>query len=228
MKFGILESMEPKLVFDKINDRYLCSQCHEERSEFKERDYKGQNCYSNLLPGFSSEKLTVPIDILVIAEAHGGGRKTDFRKQVNLKEEMDNIGDYYLKKEIEKFHQSEMRKLFNILKNANKTWVFTDLIKCFVWQGDDNELHGKKNREIAIEYCRKYLDEQIKITKPKIFLALGNTVLSKYFKLPKLNHGDKQPINGSSLIFSIFPSRNTADLWVKYGGWNKIVPKLLI
>ena len=67
----------------------------------------------------------------------------------------------------------------------DKNWVFTDLIKCFVWKGRDKskKLKSSKNKETAIEYCQKYLDKQIHTLRPKKILSLGNTVTKEYFNL---------------------------------------------
>lgn len=234
MNYGILSDKVSRQLFEEINKRTYCNDCQKERSIFSIKDKKYNNCYSNLLPGFSSKKTSIPIDILIVAEAHGGGREDTFRPQTNLEIEIAGLGNYYLKFPLQKFHQSEMRKLLNILNESDKNWVFTDLIKCFVWQGRDNskKLKVSKNKETAIEYCRKYLDKQIHTLRPKKILSLGNTVTKKYFNLnDHICHGSvhKLSINDYSfeLVFSIFPSRNTADRWVEYGEWENIVSKLI-
>lgn len=230
MKYGILHSNQIRPLFEEINKCNFCADCHQARHEFKERDFKTYKRYSNLLPGFSSEIVQIPIDILIIAEAHGGGRASDFRDQKSLDEEVNNIGNYYLVNQLEKFHQQQMRHFFNSLNKYSKSWIFTDLIKCFVWQNKDGNLNGSRNRDIAVEYCKGYLTKQIAVLQPKNILILGNNVATKYFSLKKAYHGEIYPPakeRTAKLIFSRFPSRNTADLWVKDGGWDKIIPILI-
>jgi hypothetical protein len=232
MRYGILNEKESRKLFEDINGRTYCVDCQKERSRFSNKEKKN-NRYSNLFPGFSSEKVSIPIDILIVATAHGGGREETFRPQNNLATEVAELGDYYLTHRPQKFHQIEMRKLFNILKEKSKIWIFTDLIKCFVWQGRDEseKLKGSENTKMAIGYCRKYLDNQIVLLKPKKIISLGNIVTGQYFKLRgEFSHGSvhKLSIDAHSfeLIFSIFPSRNTADLWTEHGGWDEIVSKI--
>lgn len=234
MNYGILSDTASRQLFEEINKRTFCYDCQKKRYKFSFYDKKYNNCYSNLLPGFSSQKTSIPIDILIVAEAHGGGREDNFRLQKQLKIEIVGLGDYYLESPLQKFHQSEMRKLLNILNESDKNWVFTDLIKCFVWQGDDKskKLKGSKNKETAIEYCREYLDNQINTLQPKKILSLGNTVTNKYFNLnDRIYHGSvhKISINNHSfeLVSSIFPSRYTADKWIENSEWENIVSKLI-
>jgi hypothetical protein len=217
-KFGILKNLECRGIFEKINKRELCKECHEKRAKFESRDKKHNSCYSNLIPGFSSSEIKPPVDILIVAEAHGGGRQDSFRKQGKLDDEVNYISDYYLNDPLSTYHQQQMRELFNELDNLNKSWVFTDLIKCFVWR-------GKGNVEKAIESCKNYLDWQITVLAPKKILALGQKVATKYFALPLkiLTHGE---IYKDSIVWSYFPSRNTADIWVENGGWRNIINKL--
>jgi len=234
MTYGILKGSVIRKLFEEINKRPYCNNCHAERSKFAIQDKKGYKCYSNLLLGFSSERVSIPIDILIVAEAHGGGREDNFREQMDVETEIDRLGVYYLRDSLHKFHQKEMRELLYKLNESNKTWIFTDLIKCFVWQGrdDSKKLRGSENKNAAIINCRKYLDKQITILLPKKVLSLGNTVTYKYFNLHNsFKHGSTHSctINSHSfeLVFSIFPSRNTADLWIQHGGWNSIIPKLI-
>jgi hypothetical protein len=223
LSYGILEQQLFRHAFEKINERPLCRNCHRERSRYNDIDQRS-NSHSNLLPGLSSTKVNLPLDILIIAEAHGGGRTKDFRQQSDLEFEVNNIGGYYLESRIDKFHQHEIRILLNFLTESDKKWVFTDLIKCFVHQ------KYKENREIAIKYCSRYLNEQIESFQPKTIIALGRTVAGKYFKLRGLKHGEVKNIktrNGTmKLIYSIFPSRNTADLWVANDGWNPVLKRM--
>lgn len=229
MDYGILKERTCFKLFERINTRFLCNQCHRERVKFSTMDKKKHNSHSNLLPGFSSENIKLPLDLLIVAEAHGGGREEDFRNQVDLKAEIVNLAEYYLIKPIKKYHQQEMRHLLNYLNNKRIKWVFTDLIKCFVWRGYENKnnLDGSENVRIAIRNCSTYLKEQIKTLRPKKVLALGKTVAIEYFKLPnKLEHGNTYAgLVGDQefpIVYSIFPSQFTADLWVEHGGWKKV------
>lgn len=107
------------------------------------------------------------------------------------------------------------------------------VIKCFVWQGFDRKsnLDGRTNKEIAIKHCRKYLDKRVELFQPKKILVLGKTVAKTYFRLQELAHGITQETrigsNRCVLIYSIFPARNTADLWIANNAWIPILPKIV-
>jgi len=225
MKYGLLDNKTISNFFRKeINSCKYCKDCKLFRSVFSKKDKKHNNSYSNLLPGFSSKNLEIPIDVLVIAEAHGGGRKSTFRTQKELAIEVNEIGNYYLVDPIKKFHQKEMRDLFEELEKRNLTWVFADLIRCFVWQGNENKLDGRKNVQQSIIFCKKYLDKEISFLKPKKIICLGKKVAEKYFGIKdKLAHGS---ICKSNVIWSYFPSRNTADIWVASKGWTPIFTQI--
>ena len=79
MTYGILTNQTCLTLFEKINRRPYCNECQKKRSKFLEKDKKHNSCYSNLLLGFSSEDIDIPIDVLIVAEAHGGGREENFR-----------------------------------------------------------------------------------------------------------------------------------------------------
>ena len=228
-EFGILKNPEYRELFEEINKRELCKKCQEKRAKFESRDKKHNNCYSNLIPGFSSSEIKPPVDILIVAEAHGGGRQDSFHTQGKLDAEVNYMFDYYLNDPLANYHQQQMRELFNELTNLGKSWVFTDLVKCFVWKGKKKNLNGKENFEKAIESCRNYLDQQIGVLEPKKILALGGKVATKYFGLPpkgrSLTHGAVYD-QDHTIVWSYFPSGYTADLWVKNGGWRNIINKL--
>jgi uracil-DNA glycosylase len=108
-------------------------------------------------------------------------------------------------------------------------WVFTDLIKCFVWHGADKEngLYGIKNWGKAIIYCGKYLEEQIRLLQPRKIIGLGGTV-AQNFGLDKPEHGSIHSIRINSVyVHSIFPAQWTADLWVAKNGWEPVIQKLV-
>jgi len=226
MSFGILGDARCRPIYEKINQRELCDKCQAERSPFAILDKKGKPFYSNLLPGFSSPEISIPVDVLIVAEAHGGGRHEDFRPQKELDYEISWLAAYYLTDTLRKFHQAQMRVLLQYLDTAKKSWAFTDLIKCFVWHGFDKKsnLDGEINWATAIKYCRGYLDQQIDLLQPRKILGLGGTV-AKYFELDRPQHGSVQRINNhqSLYVHSIFPSQWTADQWIAKKGWEKVI-----
>ena len=78
--FGILKNKKTLKVFDEINTKRLyCEQCRKDRISFSKSDKRHNDSFSNLLPGFSSSEIQIPLDVLVIADSHGGGRKETFR-----------------------------------------------------------------------------------------------------------------------------------------------------
>lgn len=222
MSNGILRNKDFREFYEKLNKRPYCNSCWEERISFEIKDKKDTDSYSNMIPGFSSNELTLPIEILIIAKAHGGGRKDSFRKQIDLKTELELLENYYLSDKLVKFHQEQMRSLFNYLNKKKINWVFTDLIKCFVWHGNEDGLNGNTNFNKAISHCKSYLTKQINYLKPKVILSLGDTVSNSYFNIPKPVHGELYQIGQSTIVHSTFPSGFTADRWVERGGWKKV------
>lgn len=236
MEIGILKDKNCRKLFEYINRRPLCKECQKARLPYshndKKRNEKGILSYSNLLPGFSSPKVFIPVDILIIAEAHGGKDKTDFRDQRDLNFEVKKLARYYREKPLQKFHQAMVRELLNILDEEGKTWVFTDLLKCFVWRRGKE---GHLNEEKAIEFCRKYLDRQIEALKPRKILVLGKKVAQSYFGMEGKNFKNKHGTihikdwkdKSLYLVLSLFPSQMTADNWIEKGGWNPVLKSLL-
>ncbi len=232
----MLTSESYRDLFEWINKRCLCKGCKNERSKFCTKDKNNHACRSNLIPGFYSKNIVRSIDILIVAEAHGGGRDEDYHEpQLPVDEEVSYIANYYLTDKVSKFHQWQMRELLEHLNKAGKSWVFTDLIKCFVWHGKDKSLNlkGSDNKKKAIKHCRKYLDEQIKVLQPRKILVLGQTVGREYFRLKGLkssNHGRVYPSQidnvKTTLVYSVFPSQITADIWAEKGGWELVIEKL--
>ena len=227
MSQGILNNPECKTFYEKINERILCIKCREERSLFSHKDKKHNSSYSNMIPGFSSSHLQVPIDLMIIAEAHGGGRADAFRNQRSLQIELEHLEQYYLQKEISKFHQSEMKKFLLQLNDLNLTWVFTDLVKCFVWQDRKDELDCRTNFKKAEAHCSKYLQQQLDFLRPKLIISLGGKV-SSYFKIKSAQHGTLYERAGRKIIHCTFPSRNTADHWARNKEWSLILERLSI
>lgn len=221
---GILKNETCKELFEEINRQPCCEVCRDKRKKFAKHDKKYNEHYSNLLPGFSSEKIAIPLDILIVAEAHSGAGKESFREQKGLEEEIDEFAKYYLPENIETFHQQQMRVLLKHLNEEGRVWIFTDLIKCFVWHGKKNELKGSENKNEAINHCRGYLNDQIKVLQPKIVISLGKTVYYTLCKDSKseFKHGGSSNNSEYTLISSYFPSRMTADLWVKNKDWGPI------
>ncbi|MBA7596069.1 hypothetical protein ES703_03038 [subsurface metagenome] len=224
-EYGIMKNDLSKNLFKQINDEYrletskTCADCREQRKRFKSLDKKNKHSsFSNLLPGFSSEQIEIPVDILIVGEAHGGGRENDFHKQLEIEEEVAYIGSYYLYDAIVKFHQYQIRELLHRLDELSKMWVFTDLLKCYV-------ANDRENRKIAIKHCEKHLISQIELLQPRVILALGKTV-GTYFKLRQFDHSKLYDIDGKKILYSIFPGRNTSDLWVANGQWEPILREI--
>lgn len=240
IQYGILKNQKIRDFFNKeINSRKLCPECRKKREErgLADKDKKWLGHYSNLLPGFSSSKVTMPIDILIIAEAHGGGGNRYFRQECDyfrqdLNQEVASIGGYYLAEEINKFHQSEMRKLFRELDRLNKTWVFADLVRCYVYQSQRKK--EKENWMIATKYCQEYLRKEINFLQPKIIICLGDKValfIKNFLGFrEEFERGRKYEVklndNKITIIRSYFPSKNTADLWVANRGWDSVIARL--
>lgn len=229
MTCGILQNKRTRPLFEEINARRLCKECRGERNKFVDFDKKGSLlCYSNLLPGFSSEKVDIPLDVLVVSEAHGGGGEDNFCKQRELDYEVSEMCNYYTMLPDKTFHQQQLRHLLKHLNNIPLLWVFTDLIKCFVWHGSDKKrgLDGSLNKRTAIGHCRSYLEKQIAALQPRIVVGLGGTV-SKYFGLKRPSHASVQTISivgcNFNYIHSMFPAQWTADQWVKNKGWELII-----
>ena len=115
-----------------------------------------------------------------------------------------------------------MRKLFSRLNKMEVSWVFTDLVKCYVY---DKKTDGAINFEMAKGHCRNYLNDQIRNLKPKLILTLGKTVfkqLTDFKNAPE--HGVIVNCNKHmTIVHSIFPSERTANMWVKNGGWREVV-----
>lgn len=225
MSQGILGNAACKEFYKEINLRKLCAQCREERKDFAARDKKHNESYSNMIPGFSSPHLTVPIDTMIIAEAHGGGRADAFREQGELQSELEHLEKYYLEKDIIKFHQAEIRKLIFNLNALQASWVFTDLVKCFVWQGNKINPEGKVNFRMAIGHCSAYLTSQIDYLRPKTIISLRKKVAG-YFEIKNPKHGKIYHTKGYTVLHSIFPSGYTADTWVANKEWLVILREL--
>jgi len=211
-KYGITTNCTVRNVFEWVNKRTLCEKCRKDRYKIDpaiEEKEKKNNFFSNLILGLSSESIEVPLDLLIIGEAHGG-RPDAFRTQKSLEKEVEYIADYYLFKELlEKFHQKEMRDLFEWLDEQRIKYVFTDLVKCYVWRKNN------ENFEIAIERCSEYLQRQVDVLQPRIILVLGKKAQKQ---INKWHFKQNKP----HIINSIFPSMFTADKWVKTDGWAQI------
>jgi len=231
-QYGILANKKVRELLEAINERPYCKKCRSDRKDFQNKDMKkgedGEKHLGIIIPGFSSPEVS-PLDIMIIADSIGGGRKGDFRPKTNipLEKVVHYLGDYYLDDKIATFHQYQMRKLLYWLeRDFQSNWIFTDLVKCFVYQGGEqvNGRNGKANMKKAIGYCSQYLDDQIEKLNPQIILILGTRVASNYCnlrssQLRQLKHGDRFKCNRNDrhhdFIYSIFPSMRTADIWVK-------------
>ena len=238
MKCGILGNVACRTVFEWINERPICPQCRTARKKFKDKDRKGKRGYSNLVPGFSSKKLDIPIDIMIVGQGHGGKQEKSFRKQRTLEEEIEWALEGYGRSGNHpmSFHAQEMKELFDALDTRKKTWVYTDLVKCYVWSGVDKKdnLKGSENFKKAIGYCRNYLQKQIQVLKPRTVLTLGGlvtrvlvpTFLEGKHKLNDFVYEGEIEGHKCRIVSSYFPSRYTADLWVKSRKWKPALAKL--
>jgi hypothetical protein len=142
-----------------------------------------------------------------------------------LEIELGGLENYYLQQELTKYHQSEMKKLLLILNKKNINWVFTDLVKCFVWQSNKDGLDGGRNFQTAISHCSVYLEQQIDFLKPKLILSLGGRV-SSFLGIKHPKHGMIYNKRSCKILHSTFPSRNTADLWIKNKEWSIIIKQI--
>ena len=234
MAQGILTNEKVKEYYENLNfNLHQCNQCRTARIKYEQHDKKKTGHYCSVGMGFSSERLSIPIDVLILSESHGGGDKAGFREQKTLQKEINEFNYYYREYDIVKFNQYLIRQLVSTLDKMNKTWLFTDLLKCFVAKEEDN-------MTLAIQYCSIYLMEQLSLLRPKVIICLGNkafTFLKQYFDLkevPKKKHGSIYDItfnsNGisfdSKIITSLFPSQWNADRWVANDGWNPIIEKV--
>jgi hypothetical protein len=231
-KYGLLTENTCKELFQTINERPYCNECRAARKDFQKKDMKmgldEKEHLGIIIPGFSSPEV-LPLDILIIADSIGGGRKQDFSQETSmpLDKVVQYLGDYYLDEKVARFHQYEMRKLLHWLeKDFKKNWIFSDLVKCFVYQGGErfNGKDGNANMGKAIEHCSQYLDDQMEKLDPSVVLILGGKVAKNYCnikgrQLRQLRHGQRGKYNRNGkdfdFVYSVFPSMWTADIWVK-------------
>lgn len=214
--------------FEQINERPYCQNCFEARKGFDVADRKKGKfpTRSNMLLGFYTKLEFVKINVLVLAESHGGGRADSFYyPNKSFKDELNGLYHYYMESPIHKFHQQQMRILLKYFDEQKISWLFTDLVKSYVTK-------DKINFEAAISHCVQYLDEQLDLYKPDVIICMGDynyKYMATKFSLPKqANHADVFKIDETNilLIKSYFPSRNTADYWAESGGWDPIINEL--
>jgi len=229
----------------EINAAGLCHHCrYNQRSNWVSKDHRYNNHYSNFIIGFSTDIVPKDLDnvILIVAESHGGGREREFRDSWSMKKEIKNLGDYYRCDRIVNFHQLAMRYLFQILDEQSIPWIFTDLVKCFVYKGDKDG--GKRNWKIAIDNCARLLDKQINAISPSKIIVLGGEVRGRYFGIRKRDWSENTTPHGAvvvkdfkntnrklsksvqHLVLSYFPSQFTADDFLEKG-WNDVVASLV-
>jgi hypothetical protein len=217
-------------TLEHVNKQTLCSDCRLKRKKWQPDDFKKHTCYSNMIPGFFS---TVPrnirdsnaVDVMIIANSHGGGGGVDaFRPQESTDFEVGSISTYYLKKDLDSYHQEQMRDLFQKLDAENISWYFTDLVKCFV-------KHKEENFPWAIETCKSYLDYQIKNLNVSHIICLGGLVFDQTMRLlgkpDKFEHGKLYEVGHHKIVASYFPSGFTSNKWVAKGKWQNVVGKLI-
>ena len=140
------------------NENLVCLECRYQRRVYEDHDKKYKNTdedvdsFSNMCPGFSSRNVTPPIDLLIVGHSHGGGDKHGYRQQMSLGKEIAEMSEYYLPSEGERdrtYHQQQIRCLIDNLGEDAK-WVFTDLVKCYVWRGDFPKKERDKYKERLI------------------------------------------------------------------------------
>lgn len=223
---GILKNKKVREIFEEINKGKNCKKCSKQWNGNKGRS-------SNLIPGFSSKKISIPIEVLIVSKEHGGTDDRWYEGQNTLPEEIEKIRNYYLEEKLKKYNQEQIRKLCFQLDQEGITWVFTDLIKCFVEHDEE-----KDKTIVAVKNCKKYLNKQIEVLKPKIIIVLGRFVLENYFnehkklkrlifeeKIKLINREDR-PLN-YKIIPSYFPTGQHADNWVRSGKSERIVKIIL-
>lgn len=211
---------------EKINTRPLCEDCWKARKDFEDLEKRHNKCYSTLGPGFSSETIDIPLDVLVIADSHGGGDKTGYVPQRTLEEELEGFKTYYMDAPLQTFHQKYTRTLLSELDRLEKSWVFTDLLKCFVSKGN-RKRNGRNNFNTAISHCRIYLDEQINLFQPSYIIGFGKNVSTALgINDAKMKHGQSYQFGKSILITSYFPSQWNADRFIANGEWDSIIKHL--
>lgn len=86
-------------------------------------------------------------------------------------------------------------------------------------------LDGAKNLDTAIKHCSVYLEQQLYFFQPQMIISLGNRV-SSFFNIRKPVHGNMYLWKDFKVLHSTFPSRNTADHWVKNKEWSIIINRL--
>lgn len=225
-EFGVLSDPSLKEAFTRVNEGYYCGLCRKERASFAERDKK-QGQFSNRLPGFSSKKVGRRTDVFIVAHAHAGTDLDRFRGQKTLAGEMSEMADYYRGEPDKSFHQQQVRRLLEQLDEMGKSWVFADVVKCFVWKkGAD----GEENLRAATKHCTQYLEAQLKACQPHRVVTLGDAV-DRALGIPRLAHGasvDNVRCAGLTLtvVHSMFPSGRTADAWIRAQGWERVLERL--
>lgn len=243
-------------VFEKINNREICKDCRYERANFLKDDKCSKGYLSNLSLGLVSNIIREGkhvFDVMVVLESHGGPSKNEsFRPQYDAARELEEYKNYFMKDRLVRYNQQQIRQLFTELDALGYNYVATDLVKCYVAKPSKDVPKSHFNK--AMENCYKYLLNQISAFKPKVILALGNSVSNK-FSMKQLNHGDywgatiienapyivhdrikqqgniemRNPIEGGTRTFfvkSIFPSQNTANRFVEHGEWDPVIHKI--
>lgn len=180
-----------------------------------------------------------------LGENFGDWNDFDFNESVKRMKYWYGVND---KKFVSKgFHQHTIHKILKLLEdNGYKKWFYTDLVKYFVLD---------KDFKTEAKECIKYLGKQIGLLQPKVILMFGGEVQqtiekhlinrqkTKYWRKPKNQselHGWSTVVNPEDwkaekwegpniethLVYSIFPSQRTADLWVEKDGEGALFGKL--
>lgn len=253
-KLGLLDNEKIKRKYNEIySNKKFCNKCKESRKEYEELEVDKYKNISEMYLGFSSTNVCIPIDVLIVSESNGGGKKkTGFTPEMSLQDSIKEINNYYRNDDIIKFNQYQVRELLNYLDEMKFKWVFTDLVKCFVEKNTTKKLNIKNNSskkvnnikgkssidnfKEATKYCSMYLEEQIRFLKPKYIICLGEIAFSNTKRIVDLEgenanqknkpgHSIKGEFNNinTNIIYSYLPCKNTADLWVSNNGWNNII-----
>ncbi len=216
---------------NSIYDEIKCLECRKQRdikftnARKKERNKWGKNIECPFFCFFGEgEHITTPLDIFLILMGHAGNHS--WKNIIDVADQNSAMKSYYVelkpygrdeklsKGKYETFHQKEIHLLLNELSGRN--WLLTDFIKC------STENTPKKNIDIALEYCSKYLISQINDLKPKTVVLFGVSTVQKWFDKYIKNELEYSP----QLLKPAFPSQWTADKWVRNGGINSVLDEL--
>ncbi len=217
---------EFKKLLEEIENEKICKKCRRKRQNFQTYDYKEVGSYCPPLLGCWKGNLeypSIPIDVLIVAESHGGGNWSEHINK-NIRERINLNYYYHYIKEKESFFQYNIKKIIDGIEKEGLFWYFTDLVKCYVFKNkkkskETKELvvRGGKNFDIAISECKSVLKKQIDILKPRIILSLGKRVKETLLEL-----GVKE----DKIISYPFPGQWTVNEWAKKDGYEGAIKEI--